>query len=173
MVAGLALTAARSAFQALKDRFTRAPLLRHFDFSRKRVIQVDSLAYAWSAIMSQPDDAGVLLPVCYFSQKLTDAEHQWEIHDQELGAIISCFKEWRDWLVGAAEPIVVLSDHANLQYFMTNQTLSARQARRAAFLLAYHFSILHTPGKSNPADPASRRPDYVSAVKGPSSLVLF
>lgn len=64
--------------------------------------------------------------------------------------------------MGSKEPVVVLSDHANLRYFMNAQTLTPRQARWASFLSEFHFDILHTPGKDNPDDPASRRPDYTS-----------
>lgn len=64
--------------------------------------------------------------------------------------------------MGSKDPIIVLSDHANLRYFMTSQALTSRQARWASFLSDFHFDILHTPGKNNPADPASRRSDYTS-----------
>lgn len=64
--------------------------------------------------------------------------------------------------MGSKDPVIVLSDHANLRYFMKSQALTSRQARWASFLSEFNFDILHTPGKSNPADPASRRSDYTS-----------
>lgn len=82
------------------------------------------------------------------------------MHDQELGAIIACFEEWRPWLMGTEVPTLVFSDHSNLKYFMTAQALSAKQAQWASFLSEFSFDILHIPGKLNPADPGSRRPDY-------------
>lgn len=69
--------------------------------------------------------------------------------------------------MGSEDPIIVLSDHSNLKYFMKSQTLTSRQARWASFLSEFHFDILHTPGRSNPADPASRRSDYIT--EGPDS----
>lgn len=62
--------------------------------------------------------------------------------------------------MGAKTPIIVFSDHANLRYFMKAQNLTSRQARWAIFLSEFDFDILHILGKSNPADPPSRRPDY-------------
>jgi transposase InsO family protein len=44
-------------------------------------------------------------------------------------------------------PIQVLSDHKNLEYFMTNKLLSRRQARWAVFLSQFNFKITYRPGK--------------------------
>lgn len=83
----------------------------------------------------------------------------WQVHDQELGVIVAAFEEWQAWLVGTNEAVLVFLDHANLQYFMKSQKLTPRQAHWAAYLSPFSFHILHTPAKTNPADPASRLPD--------------
>lgn len=57
-------------------------------------------------------------------------------------------------------PVAVFSDHANLRYFMTSRKLTPRQVRWASYLSSFYFTILHTPGKQNPADRPSRRPDF-------------
>ena len=54
----------------------------------------------------------------------------------------------------------MLSDYANLRYFMTTKELTRRQARWAELLSAFDFIIEHRPGIKNPADAPSRRPDY-------------
>lgn len=128
---------------------------------------------ALSGILSQTDDSGNLRPVAYYSKKLTPAEQWWQVHDQELGAIVACFTEWRCWLTGTNEPVVVLSDHANLRFFMTAQHLTPRQARWASLLSMFNFEVLHTPGKLNPADPASRRPDYVAGKHVDDKIILL
>ena len=43
---------------------------------------------------------------------------------------------------------------------MKQKELNSRQARWALKLAAYDFEISHRAGKTNPADPPSRRPDY-------------
>src|SRR5437667_1633373 len=43
---------------------------------------------------------------------------------------------------------------------MSTKVLNRRQARWAELLADYDFVLIHTPGKSNPADGPSRRPDY-------------
>jgi hypothetical protein len=44
-------------------------------------------------------------------------------------AIIRAFEEWRAELEGTGVPVEVISDHKNLQHFMTIKRLSRRQAR--------------------------------------------
>lgn len=77
------------------------------------------------------------------------------------------------WLVGTNEPLLVFSDHANLKYFMLSQKLTPRQARWPAYLSFFWFHILHTPGKFNPADPASRLPDYEQGREACPSITLL
>jgi hypothetical protein len=61
--------------------------------------------------------------------------------------------------------VTIMSDHANLRYFMTSQHLSDRQARWAAYLSSFHFVIRHIPGKMNPGDSPTRWPDFVPKDK--------
>ena len=75
-------------------------------------------------------------------------------------AIVMACKQWRHYLEGAKHPIELLTDHANLVTFMTTKALTGRQARWWETLSGYHLKITHTPGKLNPADGPSRRPDY-------------
>ena len=46
----------------------------------------------------------------------------------------------------------IISDHANLCYFTTKQTLTHRQVRWALFLSKYNYTIIVTPGKQNIAN---------------------
>jgi hypothetical protein len=56
------------------------------------------------------------------------AKINYEIHDKEMLAIVSAFKEWRRYLEGAAHPISVFTDHKKLEYFTTTKILNRRQA---------------------------------------------
>jgi hypothetical protein len=82
------------AFQLLKDHFKKAPLLAHFDFSRKQILSVNSLKYALSAVLSQPDAKGVVKPVSFLSKKWNASETSWQVHGQELGEMVQVFVEW-------------------------------------------------------------------------------
>ena len=101
-----------------------------------------------AGIMSQYDDKGVLHPVAYFSKKPLPAECNYEIYDKELIAIIRCFEEWWPELESTLHPIRVLSDHKNLEYFISTKLLNHRQARWSEFLSWFNFKIVYRPGKA-------------------------
>ena len=92
----------QKAFDTLKQAFTSAPVLRHFDPDLPCTVEADSSDYAMGGILSQPDTDGNLRPVAYFSKRLNPAECNYEIYDKELLAIIRCFEQWRLELEGAA-----------------------------------------------------------------------
>jgi hypothetical protein len=136
-----------AAFEHLKDAFASAPILQRFDFDKDIVVETDASDYVSAGVLSQVGDDGLLHPVAFFSKKHSPAECNYEIYDKELMAIIRCFEEWRAELQSSINPIKVLSDHKNLEYFMTNKLLSRRQARWAQFLSQFDFKIVYRPGK--------------------------
>ena len=152
-----------SAFYNLRQTFTSAPLLRHFDPSLKIRIETDASKFAIGGILSQLFGTGSDArwhPVAFYSRKLSAVEQRYEVHDGELMAIVFAFKQWGQYLRGASDTVVVLSDHNNLKYFMTKKKLTGRQARWAESLAEYDFRIEYRTGRTNPADGPSRRPDY-------------
>jgi hypothetical protein len=84
--------------------------------------------YATSRILEQDDTLGHSHPVTFYSKSLQPAERNYEIHDKELLAIIHALQHFCHYLQGNKHTTCVFSDHANLQYFMTKQTLTQRQA---------------------------------------------
>lgn len=139
----------QEAFNTLKNSFTSAPILRHFDPSKEVVVECDASDFVSSGILSQEDDQGVLHPVAFMSKKYDPAECNYEIYDKELLAIVRCFECWRPELQGSRHPITVITDHANLRYFMTTKQLSRRQVRWSEFLSQFQFAIKSIPGKEN------------------------
>jgi hypothetical protein len=69
-------------------------------------------------------DNGLWHPVAFWSQKLTGTEENYKIHDSELLSIVKSFKHWWHYLEGSQYPVTVLSNHANLRYFMTTKELN-------------------------------------------------
>ncbi|PHH49893.1 Retrotransposon-derived protein PEG10 [Ceratocystis fimbriata CBS 114723] len=72
-------------------------------------------------------------------------ECNYEIYDKELLAIIRCFEEWRPKLEGAPSPVKVITNHQNLEYFMSTKQLNRRQARWSEFLSRFNFHIVYRP----------------------------
>jgi hypothetical protein len=123
-----------SAVAYLKDAFTSAPILYHFASERQTMVEIEASDFALGCVLSQVIDKR-LHPVPFHSQKFNKAEVNYEIHDQELLAIITAFKEWRHYLERSKHQAIVYTDHKNLEYFMTeSQLLNRRQARWAKLL---------------------------------------
>ena len=116
----------QAAVDTLKTAFTTAPILRHFDYDREIIVGTDASDYVSAGILSQYDAEGILHPVAFCSKKHSPAKCNYEIYDKELMAIVRCFELWRPQLEGALHPIQVLSDHRNLEYFMSTQLLNRR-----------------------------------------------
>jgi len=89
----------------------------------------------------------------------TPAECNYYIQDKEFIAMTTQLEEWRPECEGAAYPLQFITDHKNLEYFMTRKLLNQRQVRWSAFLTRFDYDILYRPGKSNgKADGLTRRP---------------
>ena len=161
--------AAQQAFDKLKSSFTSAPLLAHADPHQPFLLETDASDYAISGVLSQTQPDGSLHPVGFFSRKLTPAEINYDIHDKELLAIITCFKEWRHHLLGAQHQISVVTDHKNLLYFADSKHLNRRQARWSMFLTDFNYRIIYRAGKYGlKPDLLTRRSDFVPKAGDPT-----
>jgi transposase InsO family protein len=151
-------TNANSAFEGLKQAFTSAPILIHVDPAKRFVLEADASDFALGSVLSQTGDDGRLHPVAFHSRKFEPAEINYEIHDKELLAIVDSFQQWRQFLEGSAEQVIVYNDHKNLTYFQSARVLNRRQARWAQFLSHFDFVITYRPGmQQGKADALSRR----------------
>jgi hypothetical protein len=110
-------------------------------------METDASDYVSAGMLSQYNDDGILHHVAFFSKKHSPAEYNYEIYDKELMAIVRAFEEWRPELEGALYPIQVLSDHKNLEYFMSTKLLNRRQTHWAEYLSHFNFKIIYCPAK--------------------------
>jgi len=152
---------AEAAFSELKQRFTTAPILAHFNPAKEVIIETDASDFAIGAILSQQDEERRLHPVAFHSRKFQPAEINYKIDDKELLAIVDAFKHWRRYCEGATHQVQVYSDHQNLEYFTTTKVLNRWQARWAQEVAGIDFRIYYRPGtqKGKP-DALSRRSEY-------------
>ncbi|MBW0492295.1 hypothetical protein O181_032010 [Austropuccinia psidii MF-1] len=118
---------ALSQFQLLKEAFTTAPILFHFNPSLPTNVETDASDYALGAVLSQVNDSGKH-PIAFYSCKLLPAEPNYEIHDKELLGIVWALKRWRAFLLSLSDSFEVLTDHSSLQYFRSSKVLTCCQA---------------------------------------------
>jgi hypothetical protein len=161
-------TKCQNAFEALKTAFTEAPILHHFDPELPRVVETDASDYAVAAILSHLLPSGELKPVAFLSRSLQQAELNYDTHDKELLAIFEAFSDWRHYLEGSEEPIDVVTDHKNLEYFSTTKVLTRRQARWSEYLSRFNLLIRFRPGKQGGKPDALTRRHDVYLKRGDS-----
>jgi hypothetical protein len=95
------------------------------------------------------------------SQKLSPTACKWSVHAQELFAVIQAVKQWRHYLLGASEPVVIETDHRSLEYIQTQPHVSPMQVRWIEHLQQFNFVMRYREGKNNTvADALSRRADH-------------
>ncbi|MBW0481981.1 hypothetical protein O181_021696 [Austropuccinia psidii MF-1] len=108
-------------FQILKEAFTTAPILSHFNPSLKTIVETNASDYALGAVLIQVNDSGKH-PISFDSHKLLPAELIYGIHDKEHLGIVWAF------LLSVSNLFEVLKDHSSLQYFMSSKVLTCFQA---------------------------------------------
>ncbi|MBW0491572.1 hypothetical protein O181_031287 [Austropuccinia psidii MF-1] len=135
-----------SKFQIIKEAFTTAPILSHFNTSLPTIVDTDTSDYALGSVLSQLNDSGKH-PIEFYTCTLLPAELNYEIHEKELLGIVWALKHWRAFLLSLSNSFEVLTDHSSLQYFMSSKVLTCCQACCAEFLSALHFTITYRPGR--------------------------
>jgi hypothetical protein len=140
------------------------PVLILPDYDKAFTLVTDASDFATGAILEQDDALGQLHPMAYYSKSLQPAECNYKIHDKELLAIIHVLHHFCHYLQGSKHTMKIFSDHANLKYFTTKQTLTRHQAHWALFLATFPYKIIPKPGSTNKADVLSRCPDYKEGI---------
>jgi len=162
-----------TAFTVLQHALTSAPVLILPDYDKPFTLITNASDYATGSILEQDNALGWSHPVAFYSKSLQPAECNYEIHDKELLAIIHALKHFCHYLQGSAHQTKIFSDHANLKYFTTKQTLTRRQVQWSLFLGTFDYVIIPKPGKINKADALSRRPDYKEGIASENAETIL
>ena len=153
-------SAARASFQALKVALTTAPTLAlpYVGTDATFTLYADASGKAIAAVLLQDQGKG-LQPIAYESRRLNEHEANYPIRELELLAIVHAVRTYRCYLEGC-QRFTVLTDHDTLRHFMTQPSLSGRQARWQELLSPYAniMEIKHIKGAENMADALTRLP---------------
>ena len=100
-------------------------------------------------VLSQLNKKGNLHSVAFFSSKISSEECNYKIYDKELLIIIKIFEKWHFETYGTADPVIILTNHKNLKYFIITHKLNCCQAHWNEFLSEFNFNIIYQPGATN------------------------
>ena len=125
----------------MKEPFTTAPILTHYQPGAPITVETDTLDYAIASILSITCSDGEIWLVAFYSHTLTMPELNYDTHDKELLAIFEAFKTWQHYLEGSASLVDVFTNHKNLEYFSTSKVLTCQQARWSEYLFQFNLVI--------------------------------
>ncbi len=131
------------AFNILKKIFTFEIILHHYNSDHKIVIEIDALNYVFKNILSQYDENEIFHSVIYFLKKHNSVECNYEIYDKELMIIVCAFEKWWSELKDSIYSVEMITNHKNLEYFMSIKQLSRHQARWSEFLFRFNYHIAY------------------------------
>ena len=136
-------------------------------------METDASGFALGAVIMQEYEDGIH-PITFHSRSLLPAEKNYDAHNKELAEVVFGFKYGHPYFLGAQHPIIVWTDHKNLQYFREPHKINSRQVRWLEFLQDFDYQLEHIPGSSNTiADLLSRCTDLNKGVNTEELCILL
>ena len=142
------------AFNALKHALTTAPVLAIPDPSKNFELVCDASGFGLGAVLLQEGR-----PLGFYSRKMTAAERNYVVTEQELLATVEALRVFRCYLESGKQFNLVTDNKPNT-FLLTQPVLSRRQARWSEYLQRFNFNWVHRAGRHNVADPLRRNPAF-------------
>jgi len=92
--------ACEKAFRDAQDMLASAPVLEHYDLTKRRKLATDVPAYGIGAVISHTYDDGSERPIAYASRTLSSAEKHYMQIDKETLTIIFRVQKFHSYLYG-------------------------------------------------------------------------
>jgi hypothetical protein len=160
---------ALEAFNWLKTAITTAPVLATPNFEAPFIVVTDASGFGVGATLMQNDSditGNPRRPLAFHSARLSSAERNYPVGEQELLAVVSALKKWRCYLEGAKGGVTVVTDHLPNTFLNTKsaEQFSRRQVRWQIELSRINPKWVYEKGPTNVADPLSRCPELLHVV---------
>ncbi|GFW90455.1 retrovirus-related Pol polyprotein from transposon 17.6 [Trichonephila clavipes] len=147
----------QNAFEELKTRLSKNPVLYSPDFTKPFIIQCDASNLGIGVVLSQVCENEEHL-IMFLSKKLSLAEQKYSTTEKECAAIIFAVQKLKFYLEGH-QKFVIQTDHNPLVWLEKNTGTNPRLLRWSFILQALNYEIAYRKGKQNQnADSLSRIP---------------
>ena len=159
----------QEAFESLKSKLTKAPILVKPDMGKPFTLVTDASDVSVGAVLTQ-SNGKINRVIGYFSRKLTPTETRYSATDKEaLGVVLAC-RHFDHFLWGGRFDIY--TDHQPLTAVFTRKTKSPRMTRWSLEMREYNYKIFYIKGKDNVVADALSRPINRITTDQPEELFL-
>ena len=121
----------------------------HFNSDLEYVFETDLSDHAQKDVLFQYNKNNILRSIVYFLYKLNVTESNYKIYNKKLLVIIQCFEQWHSELKDSLFSVKILTDHKNLQYFITTKQLTHQQTQWTEYLSWFDFKIMYQSDKQD------------------------
>nr|GFA78299.1 reverse transcriptase domain-containing protein [Tanacetum cinerariifolium] len=151
------------AFNTLKKKLTKAPILVVPDWNLPFELMCDASDYAIGAVPG-PRKSEHFQPIHYASKTMTEAQIHYTTTEKEMLAVVYAFENFRPYLVLSKS--IVYTDHSALKHLLNKQDAKPRLLRWVLLLQEFDITILDKKGSENLAA------DHLSRLENPHQDVL-
>jgi hypothetical protein len=143
-------------FKFIKQLLTSETIVKLPDPEKQFYVKTDAGPRAVGGVLTQFHD-NIEYPVAYMSAKLNIHERNYGQTKKELLAVVVAFRQWRHYLLGANNQIVLVTDCTAVRDLMTKKHISGIFARWVLELQEFKFRTEYKPGNRHAdADALSR-----------------
>nr|GEU83753.1 reverse transcriptase domain-containing protein [Tanacetum cinerariifolium] len=125
------------AFETLKKKFTKAPILVVLDWNLPFELMCDASDFTIGAVLGQRKTKH-FQPIDYASKTMTEAQIHYTTTEKEMLAVVYAFEKFQPYLVLSKS--IVYTDHSALKYLLSKQDAKPRLLRWV--LLLQEFDII-------------------------------
>ncbi|GKD72128.1 reverse transcriptase domain-containing protein, partial [Tanacetum coccineum] len=151
------------AFQTLKKKITKAPILIAPNWDQPFELMCDASDYAIGAVLGQRIEKH-FRPIHYASKTMTEAESNYTTTKKEMLTVVYAFEKLWSYLI--MNKSIVYTDHSALKYLFAKKDSKARLLRWVLLLQEFDFNVIDTKGAENLAA------DHLSRLENPHKDVL-
>ncbi|GJY40872.1 reverse transcriptase domain-containing protein [Tanacetum coccineum] len=151
------------AFQTLKKKLTKAPILVAPDWDLPFELMCDASDFAIGAVLGQRKTKH-FQPIHYASKTMTDAQAHYTTTEKELLAVVYAFEKFWPYLVLSKS--IVYTNHSTLKYLFNKKDAKPRLLRWVLLLQEFDIIIRDKKGAENLAA------DHLSRLENPHQSVL-
>nr|GFA53443.1 DNA-directed DNA polymerase [Tanacetum cinerariifolium] len=156
------------AFQMLKKKLTKAPILIAPNWDLPFELMCDASDFAIGAFLGQRHEKH-FRPIHYASKMMIDTESNYTTTKKEMLAVVYAFEKFRSYLI--MNKSIVHTDHSTLKYLFAKKDAKARLLRWVLLLQEFDFKVLDTKGAENlMADHLSRLENLYKNVLDPKEI---